>query len=91
MFRSISGAIGPFVLIPRSLTISAFHGRDSECSTGQLVVEVDDNGKTMVRVIEGVVDLSNEKGQIALQAEGSEVEFRKLTLTDISSLSEQSP
>jgi hypothetical protein len=31
------------------------------------------------------------KGQIALQAEGSEVEFRKLLLTPITKLSEQSP
>ncbi len=31
------------------------------------------------------------KGQIALQAEGSEVEFRKIQLTDIESLSKQSP
>ncbi|NNM28103.1 MAG: tetratricopeptide repeat protein, partial [Akkermansiaceae bacterium] len=34
----------------------------------QLVVEVGDAGRTMVTVLEGVVDLSNEKGQLALKA-----------------------
>ena len=32
LVRSISGIIGPLVLIPRSLTISAAQGFDSECS-----------------------------------------------------------
>jgi hypothetical protein len=36
-------------------------------------------------------DCTAQKGQIALQAEGSEVEFRKLELTEITSLSDESP
>ena len=36
-------------------------------------------------------DCTATKGQIALQAEGAEVEFRELELTDIESLSKESP
>jgi hypothetical protein len=36
-------------------------------------------------------DATVERGRIALQAEGSEVEFRKVRLTPIESLSEQAP
>ncbi len=36
-------------------------------------------------------ECSASKGQIAIQAEGAEVEFRKLELTEIESLSAQSP
>lgn len=36
-------------------------------------------------------DCTAQRGQIALQAEGAEVEFRKLNLTPITALSEQSP
>lgn len=56
-----------------------------------MVIEcVDDEVKVWVNgdLVNHGTDCTASKGQIALQAEGSEVEFRKLTLTPIDKLSE---
>jgi hypothetical protein len=56
-----------------------------------MVVEcVGDEVKVWVNgdVVNHGYDCTATKGQVALQAEGSEVEFRKLELTPISKLSE---
>ena len=51
---------------------------------------IDDNIKVWVNgdLVNHGTKCSATKGQIALQAEGSEVEFRKLDLTPISKLTE---
>ncbi len=59
-----------------------------------MVVEcVDDSIKVWVNgeLVNHGSDCSATKGQIALQAEGSEVEFRKLELTPIARFSDESP
>lgn len=70
---------------------------DSEKPPGQwnrMVIEcVGDQIKVWVNgdLVNHGFDCTANEGQIALQAEGSEVEFRKLHLTDIESLSNESP
>lgn len=70
---------------------------DSEKPVGEwnrMVIEcVGDEVKVWVNgdLVNHGTDCTASKGQIALQAEGAEVEFRKLLLTDIKSLSEDSP
>lgn len=70
---------------------------DSEKPLGEwnrMVIEcVGDEVKVWVNgdLVNHGTDCTASKGQIALQAEGSEVEFRKLVLTDIEALSETSP
>ena len=69
----------------------------SENPVGQwnrMVIEcVDDTIKVWVNgdVVNGGSDCTASEGQIALQAEGSEVEFRKLALTPITKLSDDAP
>ena len=53
-----------------------------ECLGNQIKVWVNDD------LVNHGFDCTAEKGQIALQAEGSEVEFRKLELTEISNLTD---
>lgn len=70
---------------------------DSEKPLGEwnrMVIEcVGDEVKVWVNgdLVNHGTNCTASKGQIALQAEGSEVEFRKLVLTDIEALSETSP
>lgn len=70
---------------------------DSERPAGQwnrMVIEcVDDSIKVWVNgdLVNHGTQCTARKGQIALQAEGSEVEFRKIALTPISALSSESP
>jgi hypothetical protein len=70
---------------------------DSEKPVGEwnrMVIEcVGDEVKVWVNgdLVNHGTDCTASKGQIALQAEGAEVEFRKLVLTDIDALSESSP
>ena len=70
---------------------------DSEKPLGEwnrMVIEcVGDEVKVWVNgdLVNHGSDCTASKGRIALQAEGAEVEFRKLELTDITSLSETSP
>jgi hypothetical protein len=70
---------------------------DSEKPLGEwnrMVIEcVGDEVKVWVNgdLVNHGTDCTASKGQIALQAEGAEVEFRKLILTDIKALSDTSP
>jgi hypothetical protein len=70
---------------------------DSEKPLGEwnrMVVEcVGDEVKVWVNgeLVNHGSECTASKGRIALQAEGAQVEFRKLVLTDIDSLSENSP
>jgi hypothetical protein len=70
---------------------------DSEKPLGQwnrMVIEcLGDEVKVWVNgtLVNHGFDCTANKGQIALQAEGTEVEFRELKLTDISSFSADSP
>ncbi|MEX2092857.1 MAG: DUF1080 domain-containing protein [Pirellulales bacterium] len=60
----------------------------------KMVVEcVDDSIKVWVNgeLVNHGFDCSTTKGQIALQAEGSEVEFRKIVLTPVTALSDRAP
>lgn len=70
---------------------------DSEKPLGEwnrMVIEcVGDEVKVWVNddLVNHGTDCTASKGQLALQAEGAEVEFRKLVLTDIEALSNSSP
>jgi hypothetical protein len=59
-----------------------------------MVIEcLDDQIKVWVNgdLVNHGTDCTAARGQIALQAEGSEVEFRKLSLSPIEQLSDQPP
>jgi len=67
---------------------------DSEHPVGEWNMMVIECFETSIKVwvnsdlVNHGFDCTADKGQIALQAEGSEVEFRKLQLTSITELSE---